>query len=142
LLPYIRECKQKKIKFIIPCSLYWANKYNPFGVFLDNKFKEINNHLNINILKKKFFLATKIHNINEALRAKKYFDLIFISPAFITKSHPDQKPLSNYIFISLCFFFKEKVLFALGGVNKKKFQGKKNKKLHGFGAIHYFKEKK
>ena len=44
------------------------------------------------------------------------------------------------IFFCLCFlfFFKEKVIFALGGVNYKNIKSMKNKNLHGFGAISCF----
>ena len=87
---------------------------------------------------KKYFTVAKVHNIKEAFMAKGLVDLIFLSPVLKTDSYPEKKPLSNYIFISLCFFFKEEVIFALGGVNYKNIKYMKNKKIHGFGAISCF----
>ena len=87
---------------------------------------------------KNYFTIAKVHNFKEALLAKGLVDLIFLAPALKTDSYPKKKPLSNYIFISLCFFFKEEVIFALGGVNYKNIKSMKNKKLYGFGAISCF----
>ena len=121
--PYVFWCKKNKIKFIIPYSFYWANRYKPIGVMIDNKFQKIllKKKNDLQKLKKNFFLVSKIHNFKEAINIKRLIDFIFISPTFETKTHPNQLPISNYIFISLCFFFKEKVIFALGGVNFKNF---------------------
>ena len=33
----------KRIKFILPCSLYWANKYKAFGVFVENNIRNKEN---------------------------------------------------------------------------------------------------
>ena len=87
---------------------------------------------------KNYFTVAKVHNVKEAFLAKGFIDLIFLSPVLKTDSYPEKKPLSNYIFISLCFFFKEEVIFALGGVNYKNIKSMKNKNLHGFGAISCF----
>ena len=47
-----------------------------------------------------------------------------------------------FYFISLCFYLKETLNFALGGVNKINFSRIKNKMLHGFGAISSFNKQK
>ena len=88
---------------------------------------------------KNYFTVAKVHNVKEAFLAKGFIDLIFLSPVLKTDSYPEKKPLSNYMFISLCFFFKEELIFALGGVNYMNIKFIKNKKLHGFGAISCFK---
>ena len=87
---------------------------------------------------KNYFTVAKVHNVKEASLAKGFIDLIFLSPVLKTNSYPEKKPLSNYIFISLCFFFKEEVIFALGGVNYNNIKSVKNKNLYGFGAISCF----
>ena len=138
--PYIVLCQRKKIKFIIPCSIYWANKYKAFGLLVSLN-KKLKSFYLKNKSNKKFFLVSKVHNIKEAYVAKDCVDLIFLSPVLKTTSYPEKKPLKNYIFISLCFFFKEKVIFGLGGVNYKNFKSIQNKYLYGFGAISFFKKK-
>ncbi len=139
--PYINWCQQKRIKFIIPFSFIFAYMSSAFGVLLDSKCKKQNNNRNVKKLKEKFFIVSKIHNLKEAIVAKNAADIIFISPVFRTLSFPEKKPLSNHNFISLCFSFEKKVIFALGGVNKKKFAYIRNTNLYGFGSISSFKEK-
>ena len=138
--PYIVLCKKKKIKFIIPDSLYWVNKYKANGVFINNS-DILRRKFYIKKYRGKFQITTKVHNFPEALLAKKNSDLVFLSPVFKTNSYPKKIPLPNYIFISLCFFLKEKVIFGLGGVNLKNFSTIKNKYLFGFGGISFFREK-
>ena len=138
--PYISWCKKKRIKFIVPYSIFCASNFRAFGILVDlNSHKEKNN-LKVSKLKNRFFIISKIHNIKEAYKAKKIIDIVFISPVFQTFSFPNKKPLSRYSFISLCFFFKEKIVFALGGVNEKNFSFIKNDNLHGFGGISNFRK--
>ena len=138
--PYIKICKKRNLKFLVPYSIFWANKYKAFGMFIEANRKTANN-LSKKKLPKKYFIASKVHNIKEASMVKKFVDFVFIAPVFKTKSYPEKKPLSNYIFISLCFFFKEEVIFGLGGINYKNFKSIRYKNLHGFGAITCFKSK-
>ena len=135
--PCIKFCRKKKIKFVIPFSKFWGNKYQAFGMMIEINKKSKKFHLTQS-KNKKYFTVAKVHNIKEAFMAKGLVDLIFLSPVLKTDSYPEKKPLSNYIFISLCFFFKEEVIFALGGVNYKNIKYMKNKKIHGFGAISCF----
>ena len=135
--PYIDWCRKKRIKFILPSSLYWANKYKAFGIFVDNKKRKLNFSINLKTIKKKYFIATKVHNIFEGLNSSDC-DFIFISPVFKTNSFPKKKPLSRYFFLSLCLLMKKKKIFALGGVNKLNYKKLKNKNIHGFGGISNF----
>ena len=102
---------------------------------INKKSKKFHSTKNKN---KNYFTVAKVHNFKEAFLAKGFIDLIFLSPVLKTNSYPKKKPLSNYIFISLCFFFKEELIFALGGVNYKNIKSIKNKNLYGFGAISCF----
>ena len=135
--PCVQFCRRKKIKFVIPFSKFWGNKYKAFGMMIEvnKKSKEFHSTKNKH---KNYFTVAKVHNFKEAFLAKGFIDLIFLSPVLKTNSYPEKKPLSNYIFISLCFFFKEEVIFALGGVNYKNIKSMKNKNLYGFGAISCF----
>ncbi len=138
--PYVNLCKKKNIKFIVPNSIYWVNKYKANGVMINqDEMKRKKFH----ILKynRKILISSKVHNFKEAIIAKNFSDLIFLSPVFKSNSYPQKKKLSNHIFISLCFFLKEKVIFALGGVNFKNFPSLRCKHLYGFGAISFFSKK-
>ena len=105
-------------------------------VEINRKSKKFNSTRNKH---RSYFTVAKVHNLKEAFLARGFVDLIFLSPALKTNSYPNKKPLSKYIFISLCFFFKEQLIFALGGVNYTNIKSMKNKKLYGFGAISCFK---
>ena len=83
-----------------------------------------------------------MHNFKEALNIKNLVDFVFLTPVFKTKSYLDKVPLTRYVFLSLCFFFKEKVIFALGGINYQNFNFIKNQKVYGFGGITIFKDVK
>ena len=52
--PYAEWCQNKGINFLIQSSLYWANKYSAFGIFLDSKNLPISNKLSLASSKKKF----------------------------------------------------------------------------------------
>ena len=93
--PYINWCQQKRIKFIIPFSFIFAYMSSAFGVLIDSKCKKQNNSRNIKKLKEKFFIVSKIHNLKEAIIAKNYADIIFISPVFPTLSFPETTPLTG-----------------------------------------------
>ena len=138
--PYIFWCRKNNIKFIIPYSTYWAIKYQAFGIMVDSKCKKINS-LNEGFIRKKFFIVSRVHDFKEAINIKKFVDLVFLTPVFKTRSYVNKIPLTRYTYISLCFFFKEKMIFALGGVNYKNFNFTKNKTVHGFGGINNFKER-
>ena len=136
--PFVKWCKNKQIKFLVQCSLNWANKHKPFGILIDQENNKINDRLNMGVLKKKFLVATKIHNFIEANSYKNKFNIFFISNVFYTDSHPNRKKINFFIFFSICNFLKKKMVFALGGVTYRNYNRLKNKNLNGFGAISNF----
>lgn len=140
LQPFIFHCRKNKIKFVIPFSYYWANKYKAFGVMIEQKSFLTKNLKLIRSIKRKFCVVSKIHSIKEAQELEPVSDIVFISPIFSTKSHPNKKPLKNYIFLYLCHLLKRKWVFLLGGMNEKKFKYKKFNSALGFGAITDFKK--
>ena len=137
--PLLRLCRKRKIKFVIPFSKFWGNKYNPFGMMVEINRKS-KKFYSTKDKHRNYFTVAKVHNFKEAFLARGFVDLVFLSPVLKTNSYPDKKPLSKYFFISLCFFFKEELIFSLGGVNYTNIKSIKNKKLYGFGAISCFKK--
>ena len=138
--PLVQICRKNRIIFIIQSSFFLASKYNANGILIDFKNKVLSNMVNLNLIKEKFLLAVKIHNFKEAKKLAKNIDIIFISNVFETKSHPNRKGLGTKKLLELCIFLKNKLNFALGGINKKNIGLLKNKGLKGFGAISYFRE--
>jgi len=136
--PFVKWCKIKRIKFIVQCSIDWAIRNKPLGVLIDQNNNQMNNMLNYAVLKKKFLMVIKIHNFIEANSNKNKFNIFFISNVFPTISHPNRPKINFFIFLSLCSFLKKKIVFALGGVNRKNYTRLKNKNLDGFGGISYF----
>ena len=96
--------------------------------------------INFNLIKEKFLLAVKIHNYQEAKKFARDIDIIFISNVFRTKTHPKRDGLGTKKLFELCIFLKNKLNFALGGVNRINVKHLKNKNLKGFGAISCFRE--
>ena len=93
------------------------------------------------VLEKKFLIAKKVHNTKEAIKGKKNSHIVFISPAFFTKTHPEARPHSTSKFHTMSLLLNQKIVFALGGANKHNYK-KFNKSSYGFGGISCFKEKK
>ena len=67
--PYVVLCQRCKIKFIIPDSIFWANRYKAFGIMvrLDKKLKTFSFKNKSN---KRYFIVSKVHNLKEAFIAK------------------------------------------------------------------------
>ena len=137
--PFIKYCQKKGVKFIIPISNHWANRYKAFGILIQDSDIETKNFKLMRSLKKKYHVACKIHCIKEVIKFKSISDIVFISPVFSTTSYPNREPLKNYIFLYLCHLLKRKWIFLLGGMNEKNFELKKFNLISGFGAISSFK---
>ena len=138
--PLVQICRKNRIIFIIQSSFFWASKYKANGILIDFKNKILSNMINFNLIQETFLLAVKIHNYQEAKKFAKNIDIVFISNVFRTKTHPERDGLGIKKFFELCVFLKNKLNFALGGVNKANVKRLKNKNLKGFGAISCFRE--
>jgi len=138
--PLVQICRKNRIIFIIQSSFFWASKYKANGILIDFKDKILSNMINFNYIKETFLLAVKVHNYQEAQKFTKDIDIVFISNVFKTKSHPGRNVLGTKKLFELCKLLKNKLNFALGGVNRKNIRRLKNKDLRGFGAISCFKE--
>ena len=138
--PLVQICRKNRIIFIIQSSFFWASKYKADGILIDFKNKIFSNMINFNLIQETFLLAVKIHNYQEAKKFAKNIDIVFISNVFRTKTHPERDGLGIKKFFELCVFLKNKLNFALGGVNRANVKRLKNKNLKGFGAISCFRE--
>jgi len=90
------------------------------------------------ILSKKLLISYSCHSLKSIKIAEKYgCDLIFCSPIFVTKTHPQQKPIG-------CFGLRNLVsktsipIYALGGVDKRNIQILANCHIAGIGGISIF----
>ena len=138
--PLARFCVANRIKFLMPPSISWAFRLKPFGLITDKKMC-LSTKLHLQFLKKKYFLATKVHNKIEAIESSN-FNLIFVSPVFPTRSFPKKKHLGKLHFYSICKMLDKKIVFALGGVDNSNYKYLKNDYLFGFGGINNFIEPK
>ena len=138
--PLVQICRKNRIIFIIQSSFFWARKYKAKGILIDFKNKFFSNMINFNLIQNTFLLAVKIHNYKEAKKFAKNIDMVFISNVFRTKTHPERNELGAKKLFKLCIFLKNKLNFALGGVNRTNIRRLKNKNLKGFGAISCFRE--
>ncbi len=97
-----------------------------------------------NSFPKKFIFSFACHSLKSLFNSIKIrADMIFISPIFLSSSHPDAKNLGlrnlakitvqnkkqNYLFGNI---------YALGGIKKENLKMIKKLPLKGFGAIDYF----
>ena len=127
-------CRYNSIKFLIKGSFEIALRLKADGVFIPVNFliKKKKN--------KKLIYATTVHNRVEIIVSNsKKVDLVFLSPAFFTRTHKKALPLNPLKFLNLCQFITSNI-YALGGINKKNFKRLKYKHLCGLGGISYFKE--
>ena len=138
--PLVQICRKNRIIFIIQSSFFWASKYKANGILIDFKNKFFSNMINFNLIQDTFLLAVKIHNYQEAQKFAKDIDIVFISNVFRTKTHPERNELGTKKLFKLCILLKNKLNFALGGVNRTNIRRLKNKNLKGFGAISCFRD--
>ena len=83
--PFIKFCRKKKIKFVIPFSKFWGNKYHAFGMMIEINKKSKKFHSTKN-KHKNYLTVAKVHNVKEAFLARGFVDLIFLSPVLKTDS--------------------------------------------------------
>ena len=139
--PLVEICRTKRIIFFLQSSFFLASKFKATGIFMDHNRKIMSNMVSSNYVRSRFLLATKVHNIKEAVKFKKKSDIFFVSNVFKTNSYPNKKQMGVKNFIKLCIVLKKKLNYALGGVTEKNISLLKNKNFYGFGAIGYFNKK-
>lgn len=83
--------------------------------------------------------SVAVHNRRELMLARRIrADLVFVSPVFATRSHPNARPLGIARFGLLIGNDRQRVV-ALGGVNLRKFRKLRAMHIHGWAAIDAFK---
>ncbi len=79
--------------------------------------------------------SAAVHDRAEIVQAKRNgADLIFLSPAFATKSHPDARPLALSQVRLLMDLISGKTIL-LGGMNAKRYRQYRHLSAHGWAAI-------
>lgn len=87
---------------------------------------------------KNLLFTYSCHNSKSIVKAKKLgVDLIFYSPIFATKSHPNQKPLGTLQLRNIALKTSLPV-YALGGINEKNIKQLKGCGIFGIGGISIF----
>jgi thiamine-phosphate pyrophosphorylase len=82
-----------------------------------------------------------VHNNRElAIAQRAHADIIFISPVFSTRSHPEARPIGAQALTRLAERYGEAKVIALGGMTRAKFAMLGNKHIHGWAAIDAFKK--
>jgi len=90
------------------------------------------------ILSKKLLISYSCHSATSIKKAEKYgCDLIFYSPIFTTKTHPQQKPIGSFGLRN--FLSKTSIpIYALGGIDNKNIHRLGNCGIAGIGGISVF----
>jgi thiamine-phosphate pyrophosphorylase len=83
--------------------------------------------------------SAPVHNAAEIFEARrKNADIMFLSPIFATRSHPDKAPLGAYQFRRLAALCGSAKVIALGGMTAQKAMMFKGNLVHGWAAIDAF----
>lgn len=83
-------------------------------------------------------LTASAHNLREVRRAERAgTDLLFVSPLFATRSHPDSAPLGTLRFALLARQTRLPVI-ALGGMNRHRARAAQACGAYGWAAIDYW----
>ena len=69
--PLVEICRTKRIIFFLQSSFFLASKFKATGIFMDHNRKIMSNMVSSNYVRSRFLLATKVHNIKEAVKFKK-----------------------------------------------------------------------
>lgn len=137
----MQVCRQKNHKIIIGKNLALATKLRADGVHFSDNDKLPLGALNRQNLPKKFIFSFACHNFLSVLKSQQLkADFIFISPIFVTKSHPNVAAL-GLMALSKIIRTNKTPIFALGGVNKTNINALKKLGTQGFGAIELFLDK-
>lgn len=79
--------------------------------------------------------SAPVHDSREIWLANHHgADLLFLSPAFATRSHPEKRPL-NRIQLQRLIAICRKPVILLGGMNIQRFQKREGLEAHGWAAI-------
>ena len=90
----------------------------------------------------KLLHSAPVHNAREIARVKPSRpDLLFLSPLFVTNSHPGARPLGPLMLQRLAKLTGNTRIIALGGMNRQNANMLNPQMIHGWAAIDAFKKK-
>jgi thiamine-phosphate pyrophosphorylase len=129
--------KKNSLKILVGKDAKLAAKIKADGLHLSDLegFRRFNHYLNKNLL-----VSYSCHSEKSIRKAQKYgCNLIFYSPIFPTKSHPNQKAIGVLALRKLTL--KTKIpIYALGGVSIQNIKILRNSRVAGFGGISIFED--
>ncbi|GAA3741035.1 thiamine-phosphate pyrophosphorylase [Sphingorhabdus rigui] len=86
--------------------------------------------------------SAPVHDAREIAGVKAaHPDLLFLSPIFVTNSHPGARPLGPLAFNRLAKLVSSSRIIALGGMNRRNAQMLSPRFIHGWAAIDAFKKR-
>jgi len=134
----IAICRAKNHKILIAKDLALARKLGADGTHFSDHDKLPLQIFNRQNYPRKFIFSFACHNFLSVIKLQKLeADLIFVSPIFATKSHPNAAPIGLRQ-LSKIIRYSKIPIFALGGINKKNVYAIKKLGACGFGAIENF----
>ena len=139
-------CKKFNHKLIIGKDFNLAKKIRADGYhFSDQDFANIKSHdsslINYKKTRRNFITSLACHDLNCTKKAEKTnVDLIFLSPIFPTKSHPNAKTKGLFDLVRASNLTSNPV-FALGGINEQNLKQVEKLNIAGFAGIEIFQEK-
>ncbi len=131
-------CRARNHKFLIGKNLQLARKLRADGVHFSDR-----DHLPLQIFNRqnwprKFIFSFACHNFLSVLKSQRLkADMIFVSPVFTTRSHPNIAPLGLRE-LSKIICVSKIPIFALGGVDEKNIHSLRKLGIAGFGGIGLF----
>ena len=137
----IKIAKQKSLKVFVSKNWQLAIKIKADGVHFsdyDNAQKCL--WKSNKIFSKKLLISYSCHSLSSIKMAAKYgCDLIFYSPIFATKTHPQQKAIGSFGLRNA--IAKTSIpIYALGGVTQQNIKIIANRHIAGIGGISMFNE--
>jgi thiamine-phosphate pyrophosphorylase len=141
----IALARPRGIKILIGKDFLLAKKLNADGLHFSDFDKIPTQFLQKKLWPKNFIFSLATHSLKSVLKAQKLApNWLFISPIFLTTSHPNTKNLGLKNLAKISFKTKNQPysainIYALGGVNLENLKSLRKLPINGFGAIDLFK---
>lgn len=133
----IKIAKEKSLLVLIGKDLKMAQNLKADGVHFSDHDCYLTKYQKFKT-KKNFIFTCSIHSARSLKKAQNsLFDVVFYSPIFATKTHPNQKPAGVFSLAKIAL--KSKIpLYALGGINLDNLKQLKNCHISGIAGISIF----
>ncbi len=138
LISFRRECRSKKVKFVIANDLNLARFINADGIYLSASNKSLKI---IKYKKNNFFIIGSAHNYKDVnLKEIQGCKLILLSKLFHVSYKPSEKHLGVHRFNTFVANFSNKII-PLGGINSSNLNKLKIIKSDGLALLSELKKK-